>query len=124
MSGNKLLLDTNIILYLLNGDRTLVDILEHKQVYVSFITELELYSFKGLNTLEKSKIDILLSSCSIIDVNAGIKSKTVEIRQSCNIKLADSIIAGTALYLDLPLITADSDFKKVTQLALIHYQNT
>jgi len=42
MNGNKLLLDTNIILYLLDGDNTLVNILEGKIPYVSFITELEL----------------------------------------------------------------------------------
>ena len=122
MSGNKLLLDTNIILYLLGGDTTLVDILEGKQVYVSFITELELYSFKGLSSLEKTKIDVLLSSCSVIDITAGIKSKTVEIRQSYKLKLADSIIAGTALYLDVPLITADSDSKKIEELRLLHYE--
>lgn len=46
MNGNKLLLDTNIILYLLNGDNTLVDILQGKTPYISFITELELFSFK------------------------------------------------------------------------------
>ena len=30
MSGNKLLLDTNAVLYLLNGDETLSDFLEGK----------------------------------------------------------------------------------------------
>jgi len=122
MNGNKLLLDTNIILYLLNGDLTLVDILEGKQVYVSFITELELYSFMNLNETEKLKIDSVLSSCSIININAGIKLKTIEIRKSHMIKLPDSIIAGTALYLNLPLITTDSDFKKVGELTLLHYE--
>jgi len=50
MNGSRLLLDTNIILYLLDGDETLRDILEGRQVYVSFVTELELYGFKQLNT--------------------------------------------------------------------------
>ncbi|WP_218648158.1 PIN domain-containing protein [Winogradskyella forsetii] len=31
-------------------------------------------------------------------------------------KLLDGIIIATALYLDLPLITADSDFKKLKDL--------
>ena len=44
MNGNKLLLDT-----ILKGDKTLADILEGKQVYMSFITELELYSYKYRN---------------------------------------------------------------------------
>lgn len=122
MSGNKLLLDTNIILYLLNGDDTLVDILDGKQVYVSFITELELYSFKNLLPEEKSKIDTVLSSCSIIDINAGIKSNTIEIRRKYNVKLPDSIIAATAMYFKMPLISADKGFEKIETLNLLTYE--
>ena len=36
MSGRKLFLDTNIILYLLNGDETLAELLNKKQLYISF----------------------------------------------------------------------------------------
>jgi len=45
MSGNKLFLDTNIILYLLAGDTTLADLLDEKQLYVSVISEMELLSY-------------------------------------------------------------------------------
>ena len=41
MNGNNLFLDTNIILYLLNGDQTLADLLDGKKLYISVITELE-----------------------------------------------------------------------------------
>ncbi|UZO82087.1 type II toxin-antitoxin system VapC family toxin [Aquimarina sp. ERC-38] len=122
MSGNKLLLDTNIILYLLRGDTTLVNILEGKQVYISFVTELELYSFKELNAADRSKIDAILEACSIIDINAGVKAKTIEVRRLYKIKLPDSIIAGTALYFKMPLITADKDFEKIEELNLLNYE--
>jgi len=94
MNGNRFLLDTNIILYLLGGDETLVDILEGKQIYVSFVTELELYGFRKLTPEEKQKIDAILASCTVIDINAGIKSKTIEVRQNHRLKLPDSLIAG------------------------------
>ena len=45
MSGNKLFIDTNIVLYLLNGDQTLAELLHEKQLYISFITELELLAY-------------------------------------------------------------------------------
>lgn len=122
MNGNKLLLDTNIILYLLKGDHTLVDILGGKQVYVSFITELELYSFGNLAPEEKAKIDAILNSCSIIDINAGIKAKTIELRKSYHVKLPDSIIAGTALYFKMPLISADKGFEKIEELNFLSYE--
>jgi predicted nucleic acid-binding protein len=122
MNGNKLLLDTNIILYLLKGDTTLVDILEGKQIYISFVTELELYSFRELTTKDKVKIDAILAACSIIDINAGIKAKTIEIRIEHKVKLPDSIIAGTALYFKMPLISADKGFERIEELNLLNYE--
>ena len=122
MSGNRLLLDTNIILYLLSGDETLANILDKKHNYISFITELELYSFKLLTKLEKQKIDAVLSACTIIDINAGIKRHAIAFRQSHSLKLPDSIIAGTSMYLDIPLITSDKAFNKVDDLGLIFYE--
>ena len=40
MNGNKLMVDTNIFLYLMQGDSTLASILEGKSIYLSFISEL------------------------------------------------------------------------------------
>jgi predicted nucleic acid-binding protein len=37
MNGNNILLDTNIVLYLLNGEDTLIPLLEEKNLYLSFI---------------------------------------------------------------------------------------
>jgi|GEM_PF-1651400 len=42
MSGNKLFLDTNIIIYFLSGDQTLAELIDEKTIYVSFVTQLEL----------------------------------------------------------------------------------
>lgn len=42
MNGNSIFLDTNIVLYLISGDRTLANLLDNKTIYISFISELEL----------------------------------------------------------------------------------
>lgn len=123
MNGSKLFLDTNIILYLLNGDKTLAELLNGKQLYISVITELELLAFKGITKKEEKVIIDFVSNCKSINLNSDIKQKTIKIRKAYNIKLPDSIIIATALYLDLPLITSDVDFKKVDELTLIHYEN-
>jgi len=99
-----------------------MDILEGKQVYLSIITELELYGFKKLKVEARSKIEALLSYCTLIDINAGIKAQTIMIRQRYSLKLPDSIVAGTALYFDIPLMSADKEFKKVDILNLLSYQ--
>ncbi|WP_415859550.1 PIN domain-containing protein [Aureibaculum sp. 2210JD6-5] len=52
-----------------------------------------------------------------------MKKDTIRIRKLYQTKLPDSIIIATALYLDLPLITSDIEFKKIDELTLIHYEN-
>jgi len=123
MNGNKLFLDTNIILYLLNGDETLAEFLNGKQFYISVITELELLAYKGITEQEEKVILDFISQCKIINITSVVKQETIRIRKAYNTKLPDSIIIATALYLDLPLITADIDFKHVDELILIHYEN-
>lgn len=122
MSGRKLLLDTNILLYLLGGDQTLVDILQEKRIYISFITELELLSFKNLRPSDKEDIEELLCQCMIVDINSGIKQDTIEIRKTHGLKLPDAIIAATSQYLDIPLLSADKAFGKVDSLSLVSYE--
>ncbi len=122
MNGNKIFLDTNILLYLLQGDETLAEALHKKQFYISFITQLELLSFPRLSRRESKVIGQLIDECVIIDINAKIKKLTIENRRNTKMKLPDCIIAASALYLDLPIITADSDFKKVEELNLIYYE--
>ena len=121
MNGSNLVADTNIILYLFNGDQRISEILSGKQLYISFVTELEILSYRELSKSGLIKAKQFLSQCKIIDINAMIKKKSIEIRKTFSIKLPDSIIAATAIYLELPLITADSDFKRIRELELIHY---
>lgn len=122
MNGNKLLLDTNILLYLLEGDETLSAVLEGRDIYISFITELELYGYPELSDQERKRIATALEDMMIIDINAGIKSKTIDIRRSSPLRLPDSIIAATAMYFDLPFISADKAFNKVKGLEMVHYE--
>jgi predicted nucleic acid-binding protein len=123
MNGNKLFLDTNIILYLLNGDQTLAELLNQKQFYISVITELELLAYKGITEEEQEVIESFVDQCKVITINSAIKKETIRVRKTYNTKLPDSIIIATALYLDLPLITSDVEFKKVEELTLIQYEN-
>lgn len=73
MSGNKLFLDTNIILYLLNGDITLAESLNEKQLFVSVITELELLAYKDITSKESEIIKDFLNQCKIVNLNDSIK---------------------------------------------------
>lgn len=122
MSGNKIFLDTNIILYLLGGDETIAELLNGKQFYISSITQLELLGYSDLNNKQEEIIKDLLHNCVILDINDEIKAKVIHLRKIWKLKLPDRIIIASSLYLNLPLITADEDFKKVKELNLILYE--
>ncbi len=122
MSGNSILLDTNIILYFLSGDQTLLEILEDKRIYISFITELELLSYSKLSDSDSSLIKLFLEECIIIDINPEIKKHTIKIRKEYGLKLPDSIISASSIYLNIPLLTADKGFQKAQLLNLIIYE--
>jgi predicted nucleic acid-binding protein len=122
MSGKEILVDTNILLYLLGGNDTIEQILQGKTIYISFITELELLGFRNISEKEEKQIHHLLNDCSVISMNSRLKEKYIEIRKTHNLKLADSIIAATAIAFDLPLITADKQFKNIKRLKLIAYE--
>ena len=61
----------------------------------------------------------LLDDCQIIDLNQEIKYLAIDLKQKYKLKLADAIIAATAIHLELPFITSDGDFKAIKELELI-----
>lgn len=123
MSGIRLVSDTNPLIYVLNGSSVLssvaADILDGKQVWVSVITELELFAKRGLNAQEKKEIERLIDSCFVLDINSEIKKITKNLLQKYTIRLPDAIIAATAMYLDSPLVTADTMFQKINDISVI-----
>ncbi|MCO6479866.1 MAG: type II toxin-antitoxin system VapC family toxin [Phaeodactylibacter sp.] len=122
MNGNSLLVDTNIVLYLLNGDLTIAELLNGRDIYISFISELELLGFQDLKEEGLSLIKEFLGSCIIVDLSEPIKRITIELKQGHKIKLPDAIIAATSLYMNLPLISADKVFEKISDLQFIKYE--
>jgi predicted nucleic acid-binding protein len=119
MSGFSVVSDTNPLIYLLDGNLAAAEYLDGKQVWISIISELELFGKRGLSFSEKKQINLLLESCFIADINPDIKQIAKNLLQEGLAKLPDAIIAATSLYLDLPLLTADIGFKKIKNLNLI-----
>lgn len=122
MNGNKLLVDTNIVLYFLKGNHEIEQFFAVSNIVVSFITELELQSLGTLSPENEHVIQNFLNYTLIIDINPDIKSNAVKIRREAKIKLPDAIIAATAVSMDLPLLTADKAFSKIGDPRIILYE--
>jgi predicted nucleic acid-binding protein len=119
MSGIRILCDTNTLIQLLGNNQDVVDFLIGKQVSISVITELELYGKQNLSQTETLIIDMLVENCFVIDLLQPVKQIVKKIKQKYKIKLPDAIVAATAIYLDIPLITFDTDFEKIEELKLV-----
>ena len=122
MNGNKIFVDTNILIYFLQGDKDVIAMISDKEIVISFITELELLSLPKIPDKSKKLIKELLKICLIIDINAEIKDLAIEFRKKSKIKLPDAIIAATAYFHQLPLLTADKQFKSIEELEVLIYE--
>jgi len=119
MNGIRIICDTNPLIYLLDGNRDVARFLDNKQIYLSVITELELFGKPNLSAQNIQIIDTLISVCVVIDINQEIRQLYRDIKQQHPIKLPDAIIAATAIYLDMPLLTFDRGFRNISNLKLI-----
>jgi predicted nucleic acid-binding protein len=121
MNGNSVLLDTNIVLYLLSGDKFLSELLYQKKLYLSFINQLELLGFKGITKEQHNEINKFIKECIVIDINEEIKNDVILLRKTSKLKLPDSIVLATAQFLSIPLITSNVDFNLVKSAEVIIY---
>jgi predicted nucleic acid-binding protein len=116
------LLDTNAIIYYLKEENDVVSIIEdiytqNVPVYVSAMTEAELFAFSGMSDDETERIEKFLQSVSIIPMDSQVARLTGSIPKTYQLKIADSVIVATALFTGARLLTRSvSDFKKVSGL--------
>jgi len=116
MTLSRFVLDTNIILYLLE-DR-LSQPLPSGIYFVSIITEMELLSYPALSEVETQKIRKFLSHLTVINLDEAIKTLAIQIRRQYKLKLPDAIITATALSLDAILLTNDRQLTKLPDLRI------
>lgn len=121
MSGNKLVVDTNTIIYHLKGDLTVESLLTGKKIIVSFITEIELKSYPDLSSEQRNIIQHFLSLTEIVHSSALIAAEAIKIRIEKKLKTPDAIIVATAIALNLPLLSADKRLGGTSNLDLVTY---
>ena len=107
--SEKYLIDSNIIIYHLNGDNIATEFLRSNisYSYISRVTFIEVLSFDFTED-EKEKVLNLLRMFKIIDTTDAIAMRAIENRTIKKIKLADNIIASTAQGDDLMLVTKNT----------------
>jgi predicted nucleic acid-binding protein len=89
-------------------------------LYVSAITELELFAFSNLSATEEALIEQLLTTVAVMSVDSHIARLAAFIRRQYRLKVPDSTIAATAMFTGSTLLTRNTrDFEKVPHLSLL-----
>jgi predicted nucleic acid-binding protein len=112
MNGIKYLLDTNIIIGLCEHKPIILELLGNRQIKInecaySAITRMELLSYPALTPEDKQAIESFLQRLSYLAITPDVENETIEFRRHHKTKLPDSIIAATAKYYQLELLTLD-----------------
>lgn len=118
-------LDTNVIIYYLNGEpaatQTLDDIFDQRAPrYISTITVLELFSRRDLTEGEKRTIDAIIDTLFVVPLDIDLAREAGNLRSLYGIKTPDSAIAATALRTRSTLITRNvRDFRSIPSLTVL-----
>ena len=108
-------LDTNAVLYALGGH--LAEPLPAGPYAVSVITALELLSYPALRPEDEDIIRGFLADVDQVELTTPVREATILLRRRNRLKLPDAIIAGTALALDVELITNDARLHQIPGLS-------
>lgn len=120
----KCLFDSNIIIDQIRGYRKISDLLHNNitmEIYVSVVTEMEIYAGKSMDkTKAKNIADKLLNNFSKISIDSQIAKYAGKIKRKFSISFPDALIAATAILNNCTLITRNiKHFQKIPKLKVL-----
>jgi len=116
------LLDSNIIIYAAQPEHTwLRRFIAQEAPYVSAVSYVEVLGYHELDAEERDYLERFFAAASVLPIVSGVLDAAVRLRQQRRMSLGDSLVAGTALYNRLELVTRNvEDFGWIGGLAVIN----
>lgn len=119
---NNYILDTNILVYFFEGNPTAGKIIKNAEFIISAITYIEILSNPGYSKIQRTIAKDFLNTKQIIHTSPAICDLAIQIRLNYKCKLPDALIAATAQFMQLPLITADTLLLNIKGIEVIKFQ--
>lgn len=113
MRNERVAIDTNVLLYILAGDKQLNAMLQGRDVVASTMVRMEALVYHGKDRTHLEQVNKFLDRCQLEEIHRSIQDITVDLRHRYKLKIPDAIIAATAIHLGIPLITADKTFARL-----------
>jgi len=125
MSANEYLIDTNILIYHTKGSQHTIafitDLINKHAFNISILTKIEFLGWDKHTPDGYEKCKRLLESAVIYSLDDAIADKAIELKKKLNIKLADAVIAATAILNNLRLSTRNvDDFRMIDELEVVN----
>lgn len=122
--ASEYLLDTNILIYYTKGiekAKNLIDSLTLQNSFnISILTKIEFLGWDKHTDGGYEKCKKLIECANIYNIDEIVSDKAIELKRKNKIKLADAVIAATALLNSLKLVTRNTDdFKMIDGLEVV-----
>ena len=118
MNGIDFCADTNFAVYHLIG-HACVQPYATAVLAVPVVTQLELLSKPDMPLAEVAAAELFLETCEVLELTVPLKTLVIALRRQYRLKLPDAIVAATAQWLEVPLLTADKDFTCIGGLDVV-----
>ena len=125
MSTTEYLIDTNILIYHTKGSQAvssfMSDVVGQRAFNISILTKIEFLGWEKHTREGFQKCEQLVKLANIYPVDEDIAEQAIGLRRRVKIKLADAVIAATALLNNLKLATRNmEDYKAVKELEIFN----
>lgn len=118
--STRILLDSNILIGVLNGAIDPRRMVAHGSIVISAVTVMEVYALAGMSASEQHGIDSALVLLDVIPVTTEVARQAGFLARTRPRGKPDLLIAATALVHDLPLLTQNvRDFRGTSGLTLL-----
>lgn len=118
-----MLIDSNIII--LASKLQNVELLSklkdnESKIKVSIITKIEVLGYHQLNQVQRKFLENFFNAISVIPISEAIADLAISIRQKRPVSLGDALIAATAIFFKLDLLTENiKDYRGIQELNLL-----
>lgn len=116
------LLDSNILIYYLEGRKEVRDFVKTKKSSPSFISVISVTEILAKADLTKKQLVFLqsfLEKFSVVNFEMRAAQEAARFKRIYKLLFPDAVLAATAYLLKLPLITRDKHFGKIRELKII-----
>ena len=115
----RITIDTNIAIHAFKKNKKALDILNGKEIFLSFITPIELLSYPQLSVEEENLIKSFVSQCYVHNNSFELTDPVIQLRKRFKLKIPDAFIAATAILYNTALFSSDPICERIPNLNFI-----